>query len=232
MKNSLRRVARGLAFSFFVAFAGHAAASPLASGNWLQVGNMSADIFGEASFGMFNGNCSLSSTCSYVPDSAGDFWNAFGTFAGQEILFVTGDKKIWARAAYSDVMAIVTARANVFAPNITWTDAGLGGVSIGSVTGNILSRLGMNTDPWITLRGEHCAHFSSTPPFPNANDCNLVIWGESNYGSEVHASLKDASGGVQVYVSAVPVPAALPLLAGGIGLLGLMARRGKRAVPA
>ena len=223
MKNSLRRVARGLAFSFFVAFAGHVAASPLASGNWLQVGNMSADIFGEATYGMFNGNCNLSSTCSYAPDSAGDFWNAFDTFAGQEILFVTGNDQIWARAAYSDVIAIVTAAAGVFAPNIMWTDAGLGGVSIGSVTGNVLSRPNNPEDPWITLRGDHCA-----------SGCSEMIWGENNWWSPAtdHENLKDASQGVQVYVSAVPVPAALPLLAGGIALLGFMGRRGKRALPA
>ena len=226
MKNSLRRVARGLAVSLFVAFAGHAAASPLASGNWLQVGNMSAGG------GMFGGNCDLSATCNYgAAGSAGDFWPSFETFAGQQILFVTGNDQIWARAAYSDVISIVTAIAGVYDPNITWTDAGLGGVSIGSVVGNILSRPGAVTDPWITLRGRHCAHQTGTP-FPGSDDCNLVLWGEGNWSSPVHESLKNASGGVQVYVSAVPVPAALPLLAGGLGLLGLMARRRKRALPA
>jgi|GEM_PF-5486376 len=223
MKNSLRRVARGLAFSFFVAFAGHAAASPLASGNWLQVGNMSAAEFGETSYGMFDGNCNLSSTCDYSAAGSADFWSSFDTFEGQQILFVTGNDQVWARAAYSDVIAIVTAKASVFAPNITWSDAGFGGVPLGSVTGNILSRPNNTEDPWITLRGEHCA-----------NGCSEMIWGETNWWSPStdHETLKNASGGVQVYVSAVPVPAALPLLAGGIGLLGLMARRGKRALPA
>lgn len=196
-------------------------ASPLSVGNWTQVGYMSADV--SVDIGMFNGNCNLSSTCDYSLDSFGDFWSSFDTFTGQQILFITGDDQIWAAASYAAVQQIISDAAGVFTPNITWSDAGLGGVSIGSIVGNILQRNNALApeDPWVTLLGDHC-----NP------DCSDILWGESNYNSPAHAALKNGAGGMRVYVtSEVPLPAALPLFAAGLGAMGFMGwRRKSRAL--
>lgn len=179
---------------------------------------MSADVTGDA--GMFNGNCNLSSTCNYNLDSFGDFWSSFDTFTGQQILFITGNDQIWAAASYATVKQIVSDAAGVFTPNITWSDAGLGGVSIGSIVGNILQRTGYPEDPWVTLLGAHCSP-----------DCSDILWGESNYNSPAHAALKNGAGGVRVYVtSEVPLPAALPLFAAGLAAMGFVGWRRKRRV--
>jgi hypothetical protein len=197
-----------------------AGATPLDSGNWSQVGYMSAGG------GMFNGNCNLAASgCSYGPDAFGDFWSPSpGAFAGQEILFITGDRQYWASGDYASVLGIVAAHSGVFSPNITWSDAGIAGASVGSVTGNILQRLSTE-DPWVTIRGPHCAHLTSDA-FPVENDCNLMIWGEDDYASPIqliHNSLKNFSGGVEVYVGVVPEPSTALLL--GLGLAGMAARR-------
>ncbi|HUQ37159.1 MAG TPA: VPLPA-CTERM sorting domain-containing protein [Aestuariivirga sp.] len=177
---------------------------------------MSADVTGN--LGMFNGNCNLSSTCDYSLDSYGDFWSSFDTFTGQQILFITGNDQIWAAASYAAVQQIINDAAEVFTPNITWSDAGLGGFSIGSVVGNILQRAGVSEDPWITLLGDHC-----NP------DCSGILWGESNYYHPAHVSLKNSSGGVRVYVtSEVPLPASLPLFAAGLSAMGFMGWRRKQ----
>lgn len=212
------RILKSFAISAVFTLAGlsPAEASPLSVGNWTQVGYMSADVTGDV--GMFNGNCNLSSTCNYSLNSFGDFWSSFDTFSGQQILFMTGNDEIWATATYTAVWQIVSDAAGVFTPNITWSDAGLGGVSIGSVVGNILQRASFPEDPWVTLLGGHC-----NP------DCNDILWGESNYNSPFHASLKNGAGGMRVYVtSEVPLPAALPLLAAGLGAMSFMGWRGRR----
>lgn len=191
-------------------------ASPLSVGNWTQVGYMSADVTGN--LGMFNGNCNLSSTCDYSLDSYGDFWSSFDTYSGQQILFITGNDQIWAAASYAAVQQIIGDAAQIFTPNITWSDAGLGGVSIGSVVGNILQRASFPEDPWVTLLGGHCTA-----------DCSGILWGENNYSYPSHVSLKNLSGGVRVYVtSEVPLPAALPLFAAGLSAMGFMGWRRKR----
>jgi len=175
----------------------------------------------SASGGMFNGNCNLLSTCDYTLDGDGDFWSSFTTFAGQEMLFITGDGSTWASGNYAAIEAIVTAAAGVFTPNISWTDAGLGGTSLGGgIVGNILTRPGVLEDPWVTFQGSHCE-----------SGCSQILWGENNFiGS--HTLLSSTSQGVQVYVTniaAVPLPAGgLLLLTGLLGVAGLQ-RRKKRA---
>ena len=174
---------------------------------------------------MFNGFCNLSNTCTYTVDSVGDYWNSFAAPQGLEILFITGNGQYWAQASYATVIGIVTAVGNVFSPNITWTDAGRAGVSLGSnITGNILSRTQLAEDPWITLEGGHCA-----------SGCAEIVWGEANWGwwqTNGHTSLQNANGGLKVYVketmAAVPVPAAGGLLASALIGLGLIRRRARR----
>ena len=113
---------------------------------------------------------------------------------------------------------IIIDAAGVFTPNITWTDAGLGGVSIGSVVGNILHRTSFSEDPWVTLLGGHCD-----------SGCSGILWGESNYNHPAYTALKNGAGGMRVYVtSEVPLPAAFPLLAAGLGAMGFMGWRKKR----
>ena len=220
-KNKISTLIMGAVFMF----SGFAVeATPLNTGSWTQVGNMSAGG------GMFNGNCNLASSgCTY--DDGNDFWMAFPEiYTGQEILFVTGDRQIWGVAEYSDVANIIDAAAGVFAPNITWSDAGLNGSSIGSTVGNILHRNGAGEDPWITLRGSHCAHLTSDA-FGVENDCNLMIWGESGYlGGGIHSTLKNASGGVEVYISrsaSVPEPSILALVVLGLTGIGFVRRKAR-----
>ena len=205
---------------------GHSAsASPLGSGNWIQVGYMAPDG------NNFSGNCNLSAAgCNYGPDASGDFWIPFPeTYVGQEILFITGDQQYWASGNYAAVAAIVSAKEGVFSPNMNWSDAGIAGASVGSVTGNILYRAhDTPPDPWVTLRGSHCAHLTADL-FPVVNDCNLVLWGEFSPPSTgtVQNSLNAASGGVEVYISsAVPEPNTALLL--GFGLVGLGVKRRSR----
>lgn len=202
-------------------------ATPLASGSWTQVGNMSGST--TSNDGMFNGNCNLSATCTYNTDSAGDFWTPFSVTAGMEMLFISGDRQIWAKALYSDILAVM-ASASSFDANITWSDAGLNGASLGNTTqGNILFRSSAREDPWITLRGGHCAHRISGQTFPTSvNDCNLIIWGENDFNSAVHKSLKNSSGGIEVYVSsvsAVPLPASVLFLMAGVGGFAALRRK-------
>ena len=207
-----------------VLFGFSASASPLNSGNWIQVGYMAPDG------NLFGGDCNLSATgCTYGPDVSGDFWIPFPEmYSGQAILFITGDEQYWATVDYSAVASIVGAAAGVFTPNVSWSDAGIAGVSVGTVSGNILQR--NNTeDPWVTLRGSHCAHLTADA-FPVVNDCNLVLWGEypPAQAGPIHDSLSAASGGVEVYISsAIPEPSTALLL--GVGLAGLGMRRRQRA---
>ncbi len=121
------RIFRSLAAGALLTLGGltSVGATPLGTGSWTQVGYMSAGG------GMFKGDCDLASGCN-SSDVSGDFWSAFQTFSGQEILFITGDRQIWAAASYASVAAIVAASAGVLDPNITWSDAGLDGSSLGS----------------------------------------------------------------------------------------------------
>lgn len=202
MRASITKLAAA-AFVTLAGFVAPAQASPLDAGLWTQVGNMSAGG------GVFNGNCNLLATCNYAVDADGDFWSSFDTFAGQEMLFITGDRQTWARASYALISGIVSTAGNVFSPNITWNDAGRSGTSLGSgIVGNILMRTPYAEDPWVTLEGSHCA-----------NGCAEMLWGENNWPGSAHAghvALKNASQGVQVFVTA---PAPVPLPAGGVLLL-------------
>lgn len=193
-------------------------------GDWTQVGAIAA-----GPGGLFGGNCNLASSCTYALDAEGDWWSAFTPQTGQKMLFVTGDREVWGIADYATLSGLVSAQSGVFAPNLSWLDAGVGGVSLGAgVTGNVLSRTSAE-DPWVTLIGPHCAH-TSTTAYPGADDCNLVLWGEGNFTGAIHNSLTDAAGGIEVYVgfgsvSEVPVPAALGLLGAGVAALGAAGAR-------
>lgn len=180
---------------------GTATASPLSSGSWTQVGFWSPD--GNA----FNGNCNLdlSGGCTY--DDGHDFWRAFPT--ATRLLFVTSNGQFWGEASYAAISQIIHDAAGVFDPNLTWIDAGRNGASVGAIVGNVLFRPGVSEDPWITLEGKHCAHYS------NAFPCNQIVWGETSWGFTglTHSDLDVANGGIQVWASADPLAGAAPTTA-------------------
>ncbi len=191
------RAVRQSAFAALLILGGlaTAGANPLDAGTWTQVGKMSVGG------GMFKGDCNLSDSCNF--DNGTDFWSAFPTFAGQKMLFITGDRQFWVVADYGSVASIV-AGPLVIPPNITWLDAGINGMSLGnSVVGNLIANAANPVFPLVTLRGGYCANQSTAIPFPGVDDCNLLLWGENNWNNSngVPASLKDESEGVEVYVS-------------------------------
>lgn len=208
-----------LALALTAGFASPALASPLALGGWTQVGLMNADG------NMFNGNCNLRlSGCTFGTPGAADYWQSYT--GATEMLFITGDGQFWGQADYAVVTGLLNSALGTFTPNLTWIDAGRNGVSIGAATGNLLMRNGVGEDPWVTLVGDHCAHFSNT------QSCSEVIWGESafSWSGRPHVDLMMAHQGVAVYarntaVNGVPEPGSFALA--GLALAGL-ALTGKR----
>jgi hypothetical protein len=202
---------------------GNVFASPLDAGSWYQVARMS-----DSDTGMFDGNGDLKSDYTYGTFTstlqADDFARPFDAYAGMEILFITGDLLYWAKTSYADLRSLIDAHGNSFAPNIQF-DAAINGVEQ-TTTGNVLSRALNVEDPWISISGDHGAAVAAS----------LIIWGEDNWGElffPSHVNLKNAHQGVNVYVSQlpseVPLPAALPLFAAGLGAMGYLGRRRKRA---
>jgi hypothetical protein len=203
-----------------------ASAQPLNTGVWTQIGAANIENATNRNVGgMFNGNCNLSSVCSYGIDANGDYWNAFNPAAGAKILFTTRDRLYWAEALYSTVNSMVSAHNGNFSPNIQWTNAGRNGVDLGSnIVGNVLMRFN-GEDPWITLQGPHTG--------------TDILWGELNYnntgGGAHNYDLMFDHGGLDVFISTpsttVPEPDSIALLAVGFLGVGVMYRR-KRAMVA
>ena len=162
--------------------------NPLDDAGWELVAHMSN------SGGMFDGNGELMPGYSYgtfVPNpvsSTPDFQRAFPVVA-DKILFITGDSSIWAIADYGDLRTLIDARAGVFPPNLAF-ETGVNGV-ISNTTGNVLSRLGVNEDPWISMEGDHSYGVYN----------QRIVWGENNYNN-IHVNLKNNHGGINVYVKA------------------------------
>lgn len=198
---------------------------PLSSGGWTQVGNMVADG------NLFNGDCNLDLSGACTFESATDYWRPFAN--ANQILFITGDRQYWGLAWYADVRFHIQNETADFYPNLTWIDAGRGGVSVGAITGNVLfRRVGgpEPEDPWVTLEGVHCANYSTVAP------CSEIIWGETSYPAlegNSHTYLQMNHGGIEVWARnydgspiEVPEPSMVLLLASG--LLGLGFRMHRR----
>ncbi|MCB1736273.1 MAG: hypothetical protein H6981_11695 [Gammaproteobacteria bacterium] len=201
----------GSALILALCWAGVASASPLAVGNWTQIARIADD-----GGGMFDGDGELLSTYSYGTKTANaltqnsDFQIAFDVYDTMEILFITGDEQVWGKTSYADLRSLIDAYGSDFNPNIQF-DARVNGVEQ-TVTGNALSRSIYDEDPWISLLGTHANGVSN----------GYILWGENNYYSTNHVALKEAHGGINVFVSVettVPVPASLGLLV--LGLIGL-----------
>ena len=211
----LASIAITLVFSISIKVA---LASPLDVGTWQHVARMS-----DGDAGVFDGVGELFSTYTYGTNTGNplqmtDFQTSFDVYDGMDILFITGDGEIWGKTKYSDLRSLIDARAGDFNPNIAF-DARVNGVEQ-IVMGNVLSRSPYSEDPWITLVGSHADGVNNS----------LIIWGENDfYNGNNHSNLKNQHLGVNVYVSTVPIPAAVWLF--GSGLLGLIgfARRKTRA---
>ena len=170
-----------------------AQASPLDSGTWYQIARMA-----NGDSGVFDGNGELKSDYSFgsysSPSQANDFARPFDTYAGMQILFITGDGVTWGSTSYATLRALIDARAGDFAPNITFTASINGGAETTTI-GNVLSRNGLAEDPWISLQGDHGTGIFN----------HLIIWGEADYAGP-HTELLQAHNGVNVFVSVAPVP--------------------------
>lgn len=192
------RKAVGTAFVLALSGTGVASASPLAVGNWTQVARIADD-----GGGMFDGDGQLLSTYSYGTKTANaltqnsDFQIAFDVYDAMEILFITGDEQIWGKTRYADLRAVIDAYGgNLSGTNIQF-DARVNGVEQ-TTLGNVLSRVGFVEDPWISLLGNHFNGVSN----------GYILWGENDYYSASHVALKEASGGINVFVS-VPATASV-----------------------
>jgi hypothetical protein len=190
-------------------------ASPLDQGGWTLAAHMSNtggmfDGQGELSFAQAYGTAVASPTAS-TPD----FSIAISAPISR-ILFITGDRSVWAMADYGALITQIQARAGYFGANIDFT-LGLNGM-VSQVQGNVLSRGGVSEDPWITYAPEHFAGINS----------NAILWGEGDYFA-AHSNLKNSAGGLNVYVQTVPEPSSLALLLAGVLTVGAWARK-RRAV--
>jgi hypothetical protein len=144
----------------------------------------------------FLGNTNLESTKSYncpnnldpssVTPTTADFQCSFDDITNirNEVLFVTGDRSIWAKASYEDIARGGTepfVANTVFQRCICSTES--------SVTGSILNRADLPEEPWISIAdGDHFSGIRA----------DLMIWGEN--GNTEHASLRANRGGVNVYI--------------------------------
>ena len=218
-KNLTVKIATAIALA--VGISSIASAQPLNTGAWIRVGAANVESpQNKLTGGMFNGNCNLSSACTYGADSNGDFWNAFNPTGDTKILFITRDRQVWAEALWSTVNALTTASAGVFTPNIQWINAGRNGVDLGSgIVGNILMRCvpcnkgDSYEDPWVTLQGPH-----------DYTDSREILWGEDNYNKSAigthHYDLMFDHGGLDVFITTTPEPRSAALL--GAGLLAII----------
>jgi len=208
-------MAKYLLSCFFIlgaAFTASAApVNPLSDGTWFQVARMADD-----GTGVFDGNGDLRNDYTFgtfvSPDQADDFARPFDTFEGMSIVFITGDRTAWGKTSYSNLRALIDAKAGDFNPNLAFES------HLGTVTGNVLSRNGAAEDPWISLQGSHFDGLAS----------GLILWGENDWGpSAQHSALQQARGGIDVFVevAAVPLPAGVVLLASGLFGFGLLRRR-------
>ncbi len=187
--------------------------NPLDDGGWEIVAHISNQG------GMFDGNGDLDPSYSYgaFVSNPGfttpDFQRVFPFEAGT-ILFITGDRTVWAIADFAELQSLITARGNDFTPNLE-LEIGVDG-TISNVIGNVLSR--SNTeDPWITLKGSHFDGYTN----------EQFIWGENDYGSFPEPLvLKNSRGGMDVFIRPIPEPNTALLL--GFGLVGLGVKRRQR----
>jgi hypothetical protein len=200
------------------------AQNPLTNGAWTQVGNMAADG------NLFNGNCNLDLSGACTFNSATDYWRPMAN--ANQILFITGDRQYWGQAWYADVWFHIQNETADFFPNLTWIDAGRGGVSVGAIKGNVLFRRFSGPepeDPWVTLEGLHCANYSTAAP------CSEILWGETSYPAypgNSHTYLQMNHGGLEVWARnydaspiAVPEPSMVLLLTSGLLGLGVRIQR-------
>lgn len=197
-----------------IASANASPVTPLDSGSWFQFARIADD--GQ---GMHDGNSQLDSTYSFGTFTSGsqstDFYRPFNVYAGMEILFITGDRTVWAKTDYGVLKALIDAFGGSQVANIAFDTKN------GATTGNVLSRASAIEDPWISMSGSHS----------NGINNQGIIWGENDWGSgsNGHTALKNLSGGIDVFVSTatVPLPAGFVLLLSAGAGLGAMRMRKK-----
>jgi hypothetical protein len=198
-----------------VASANASSVTPLDSGSWFQFARIADD-----GLGMHDGNSQLDNAYSFGVFTSGsqgtDFYRPFDVYAGMEIMFITGDRTIWAKTDYSGLKALIDASGGSQAENILFD------TNTGSTMGNVLSRGSSIEDPWISMSGTHSNGISN----------GRIVWGENNWGSgglTGHSGLKNLHGGMDVFVSTatVPLPAGFVLLLTAGAGVGAMRMRKK-----